>query len=55
MATQVVTGLRHDAAIISQCPADEELHRHAVANIEDTYAFLFGRVIQKMSEMPQRS
>jgi dihydrofolate reductase len=31
-------------------PADEELHRHAVANLERADALLFGRVIYEMME-----
>jgi hypothetical protein len=31
-------------------PADEELHRHAIKNVERADAFLFGRVIYEMME-----
>jgi dihydrofolate reductase len=31
-------------------PADEELHRHAIANLERADALLFGRVIYEMME-----
>jgi dihydrofolate reductase len=35
-------------------PPDEELHRHAVANIEQANALLFGRVIYEMMEAAWR-
>jgi hypothetical protein len=35
-------------------PADEELHRHAVENIEQTDALLFGRVTYEMMEAAWR-
>ena len=31
-------------------PADEELHRHAIKNLEQADALLFGRVIYQMME-----
>ena len=36
-------------------PADEELHRHAVRNLEQADALLFGRVTYKMMEAAFRS
>ena len=36
-------------------PADEELHRHAVENLEQADALLFGRVIYEMMEASWRS
>jgi hypothetical protein len=36
-------------------PADEELHRHAVENLEQADALLFGRVIYEMMEAGWRA
>ncbi len=36
-------------------PSDEELHRHAVRNLEQADALLFGRVTYKMMEAAFRS
>jgi dihydrofolate reductase len=36
-------------------PADEELHRHAVENLDQADALLFGRVIYEMMEAAWRS
>ena len=42
------------AATIVQCPADEELHRHAIENLEQADALLFGRVTYEMMEAAWR-
>ena len=36
-------------------PPDEELHRHAIENIEQADALLFGRVIYEMMEAAWRA
>ncbi len=42
------------AAIIVQCPTDEDLHRHAAENIAQADALLFGRVTYEMMEAAWR-
>ena len=42
------------AAIIVQSPLDEDLHRHAVENLNDADALLFGRVTYEMMESAWR-
>ena len=39
----------------SAIPADEELHRHAVENLVQADALLFGRVIYELMEAAWRS
>ena len=43
-----------DAATIAQIPADEELHRHAVENLQQADGLLFGRVTYEMMEAAWR-
>jgi len=38
------------AAIIGAIPADEELHRHSIENLDQADALLFGRVTYEMME-----
>ena len=42
------------AAIIVQCSADEDLHRHAAENLAQADALLFGRVTYEMMEAAWR-